>query len=334
MAKLTLLRQIRLIVRQRRKKKRKGAAEAMLWYVIQTYTGKEEKLVEMIRRIVPKELYGECFVTYHEQMRHRQQENQIHIERVFPGYVFITSDEPDRLFLCLKNVPAMSKLISDGTYIFLPLAPEEAAVLEEILDKQHVIRLSYVETDGRDHVAYVSGPLRSCLSRIENYQFRKRFAAVRLTLAGEEKHIRLGIILRDDVCRELAYGKVEAPIRVPERYRIPEIEPDSSDDMPGAGDWKNLQRPENQENLRESGDRRNLPGVRDRKNMQGAGNGSPEDTAELGAGDRVTVVSGVFAGMPAMVYQIRKHEVKIGVHFFGRDTTTEVPLECVRKTVA
>ena len=37
----------------------------MQWYVLQTRTGEEEKLVEMIRRIVPHPLYGECFVIYH-----------------------------------------------------------------------------------------------------------------------------------------------------------------------------------------------------------------------------------------------------------------------------
>ena len=71
----------------------------MPWYVIQTYTGNEERLVEMIRRIVPRQHYGECFVIYSEQLRRRQQENQIHVLRLFPGYVFISSDEIEQLFV-------------------------------------------------------------------------------------------------------------------------------------------------------------------------------------------------------------------------------------------
>lgn len=256
----------------------------MLWYVIQTYTGKEEKLVEMVRRVVPRNLYGKCFVAYHEQLRRRQQENQLHIERIFPGYVFITSDQPEPLFLCLKKVPAMSKLISDGDYTFLPLAAEEMNVLEEILDETCVIRLSYIETDGKDHVSYISGPLEACRQRVESYQFRKRFATIQLTLAGEKKNVRLGIILPDDVSRELAYGKVEAPIQVPERYRIP------------------------------------VP--------------VPQVIPEFEPGDAVTVINGIFAGMPAMVYQVRKQNVKIGVHFFSRDMTMEVPAVFLKKTVA
>ncbi len=192
----------------------------MLWYVIQTYTGREEKLVEMIRRIIPAELYGECFVVYHEQLRSRKHENQVHVERIFPGYAFITSREPERLFLSLKSVPAMSKMMAVGEFYFTPLESSEAEFLGRILDADHVVRLSYVATDGHDHVSYISGPLSLCGGRIQDYHFRKRCAAVRLKIAGQTKVVRLGIILNDDIRREVAYGKIEAPIQTPEKYRI------------------------------------------------------------------------------------------------------------------
>lgn len=190
----------------------------MLWYVIQTYTGREEKLVEMIHRILPADLYGECFVAYHEQLRSRKQENQVHVERIFPGYAFITSDAPEAMFHYLKKVPAMSKLLSNGEFYFLPLEQAEAGFMDQIMDENHVIRLSYVATDGRNHVSYRSGPLESCGSRILEYQFRKRYALVRVNIAGQEKRIRMGIILNDDIRREVLYGKVEAPILTPVRY--------------------------------------------------------------------------------------------------------------------
>ena len=256
----------------------------MLWYVIQTYTGREEKLLCMLRRMVPRRLYGDCFVAYHEQLRHRQQENQIHIERIFPGYVFITSDVPDELFLFLKNVPAMSKMISDGEFYFLPLDPVEAHFLEEIMDGDHVIRLSYVATDGRDHVTYVTGPLEAALKeeekRVTGYHFRLRYARVRLALAGEEKEVRMGIILDNDVRRELTYGKVEAPIAVPEKYRLIPHETEHHD---------------------------------------------------FTQGETVRVIRGTFAPSTAMIYQVKKHSVVIGVKLFGRDTPSEVSFGDIEK---
>ena len=199
---------------------RKGVQADMPWYVIQTYTGGEEKLVELIRRIVPKEFYGDCFVVYHEQLRHRQQENQIHVLRLFPGYIFISSGDIEQLFRYLKTVPAMSKIMTSGDFNFTPLWNGEAEFLLRIMDEDHIVRLSYVATDGRDHVTWLSGPLERCRDQIRSYRFRKRYAVVRLSLEGQEKEAKLGIILNDDIRREIAYGKVEAAVEKPERYTV------------------------------------------------------------------------------------------------------------------
>lgn len=193
----------------------------MLWYAIQTYTGKEEKLAEMLRLIVPKECIGECFVPYFEQLHCWHQQNQIRVLRLFPGYIFLASDDIGDLYQRLKQVPAMTKIMTAGAFEFSPLYDGEAEFLLQMMDADRIVRLTYVATDGRNHVSYLSGPLEKCRDHIRNYQFRKRFAQVQLQIAGQEKTARVGIILNDDVRREIAYGKVEAPVRTPEKYETP-----------------------------------------------------------------------------------------------------------------
>lgn len=192
----------------------------MPWYVIQTYTGREEQLVRMIRRQVPDQCYGQCFVAYYEQLRDRKQENQIHILRLFPGYIFISCNDIILLFRHLKMIPVMSKIISTGAFVFTPLHKEEVEFLLHVIDTEHIVRLTYVATDGRDHVSYLSGPLDNCRDRIQSYRFRDRYAKVKLKIAGEEKIVRMGIILNDDVRREMKYGKVEVPTSAPEEYKV------------------------------------------------------------------------------------------------------------------
>ena len=200
----------------------------MLWYVIQTFTGKEEKLVEMIRRVVPDELYGECFVAYFEQLWHSRQTNQVHILRLFPGYVFITTDDIERVYQSLKNVPAMSKIVASDAFAFSPLYEREAEFLRDIMDESHVVRLSYAATDGRNHVSYLSGPLEKCKGNILAYEFGRRYALVRLQIADQDKDVRLGIILNNDIRREMTFGKVEALIAMPERYRLTPAAPEEN----------------------------------------------------------------------------------------------------------
>lgn len=192
----------------------------MLWYVLQTKTGGEEKLVEMIHRMVPADLYGECFVIYHEQLWRRQQQTFIHVKRAFPGYVFITSREPEALFFCLKKLPAMTKMMVDEEKFFLSLELQESAFLQRMTNKQHVIGLSYLETNGEGNILQVLGPLRSCVSEIVRLRFGKRYVIVRIKLLGKEKEILLGIMLKEDVGQEIKYGRGEAPMRFPESYGV------------------------------------------------------------------------------------------------------------------
>lgn len=192
----------------------------ILWYVLQTKTGEEEKLAELIYKMVPKELYGECFVIYQEQLWRRQKQNYIHVKRAFPGYVFITSKEPEALFFCMKKVPVMAKLMADDESFFLFVEKEEAEFLQKIMDQNHVIGLSYLLTDGKGNIQQVSGPLEACVSQIVRCQYGKRYVLVRLKLLGKEKAILLGIVLKEDLDQELRYGKVEAPVNGMERRRF------------------------------------------------------------------------------------------------------------------
>ncbi len=127
-----------------------------MWYVLQTMTGKEEELVRMIRTIVPQDLYEDCFVAYYERIWRRQQQSIVHVERLFPGYLFILTNQPNELFFQLKRVPAMSKLMADGNFTFLSLETGEAEFLEELLHADHIAHLSYVKTDGKGKVLQVS----------------------------------------------------------------------------------------------------------------------------------------------------------------------------------
>ena len=281
----------------------------MPWYVIQTYTGNEEKLVEMIRRIVPGQYYGDCFTVYHEQLRHRRQENQIHVLRLFPGYVFISSGEIEQLFSYLKKIPAMSKIMASDDFTFTPLYQREAEFLLDIMDTDHIIRLSYVATDGRDHVTYLSGPLEKCRDQIQSYRFRKRYAAVRLTLDGREKEVKLGIILNNDVRREIAYGKIEAAVRLPEKYSIPL----SGDTLSNGA----LSDDALQSNALANG-------------KTGIASGKKCETG-LQTGDKVLVMEGAFEGSVAAVSQVKKDTLKLSVQMFGREMSVEVPAESVKR---
>ncbi len=191
-----------------------------MWYVLQTMTGKEEDLVQLIKEIVPSEWYSNCFVAYYERVWRKQQESFVHVERLFPGYVFIISDVPKQLYMCLKDVPAMSKIIGDGGFNFIPLEEDEEAFFQKMLVDQRIVRLSYVELDGKSHILRVSGPLKEYTSAIVRAQYKKRYVIIKVKMMGAYKTIALGVILKEDIQQEIRYGKIEAPAEMPELYQL------------------------------------------------------------------------------------------------------------------
>ncbi len=193
-----------------------------MWYVLQTLTGKEEELVRMIKKIVPCELYSDCFVAYYERVWRKQGKSVIHIERLFPGYVFVITDKTEELFWQLKNVPAMTKLISDGSFTFLPLEEEEEMFLQDMLGEKRIIQLSYVKVHGRDNVEVISHPLKKYKDQVMRYQLKKRYVIIKLKMLGRDKTAALGLILDEDIRQEIKYGKVEMPQSKPKEYTLPE----------------------------------------------------------------------------------------------------------------
>lgn len=191
-----------------------------MWYVLQTLTGKEEELTRMVNKIIPHELYSDCFVAYYERIWRRQGQSIVHIERLFPGYVFIVSPRPIELFHALKKVSAMSKLISDGFFTFLALEKEEEEFLQDMLGDNRIVSLSYVKTDGRGNVDIVSEPLKHYISQVVRFQLKKRYVILKLRMLGKDKTIVLGIILNEDIRQEIIYGKVEIPLKIPTVYSV------------------------------------------------------------------------------------------------------------------
>lgn len=267
-----------------------------MWYVLQTMTGQEEELVHMIREVVPDHVYSDCFVAYYERVWRRQQQSIVHVERLFPGYVFIVSDNPNELYLELKRVPAMSKLVSAGKFEFLPIEKEEETFFHALLTEERIVRLSYVETDGKGHVFRISGPLKQFADQVVKFQFKKRYAVIRFHMLGTEKTGTLGIILREDVRQEIAYGKVEAPIAVPERY--------TAEGAP-------------------------VPRRKDSGSVSVSASAATEFD-DLAVGDRVEVMSGMLESVVGVVWKVKKTTVEVGVRLFGQDMAMEVARVDVR----
>ena len=169
-----------------------------MWYVIQTQTGGEEKLVELIEKMIPKEHYEECFCMIRECVKKTENGYQILKRPLFPAYIFVVTDHPERLFIELKRVPKLTKLLSDQEDTFYNVSEEEEIFLKNVQNEEHVVRRSLVQVDQEGTIVKAEGAVGVYLKNIVRQRLRKRYVCVEQEFLGEKRKIYLGIKLESD----------------------------------------------------------------------------------------------------------------------------------------
>ena len=206
------------------------------WYLLKTWAGREEELVREVQKIVPPQMYEECFVIWQERIWRKQQKSIVHMEPLFPGCVFLTCREREAgtegkdlpgnedaagnkaiagnkavtengLFLpFLEKIPAAAQMMAGGIFTIFPMTGEDGQFLEKISGNEHVVRLSYVQKDEEGNICKLSEPLKVFQGQVERFQLKKRYAMVRHRLWGEERTFVLGIVLNEDGGEKFRYN--------------------------------------------------------------------------------------------------------------------------------
>jgi transcriptional antiterminator NusG len=199
-----------------------------LYYVLQIAPGMEVRTEILIRGLLGNDLCQRCFHPMrHVRKKFRGEWRDCH-EKLLPGYVFILSDSIEELYLGLKQVPMLTKMLGKDEEVFVALREEEVEWLTKLMggyeeegtndgekkesqdgtekreqedrvtvwerDKEAEIGLSQVMMKG-DQITILSGPLKSMEGRIKKVNLHKRIAEVEVEFMGRKTILYLGIEL-------------------------------------------------------------------------------------------------------------------------------------------
>ena len=166
------------------------------WYVIQTMSGKEDILIRYIEEYVDSSVVKECFIPKRERKKKIDGKWRVITEKLFRGYIFVVTGEPVGLFFALKQIPMLSKLLSDGEYTFEKLNNKEVDFISRIGSGRpdHISKISKVEFDEYsegDEVVYIEGDLKSFEGQIKRFDKHRRVAVVETELFGRKTEVYL-----------------------------------------------------------------------------------------------------------------------------------------------
>ena len=162
-----------------------------MWYAIQVRTGNEENIRQQCEKLIESEILERCFIPYYEQMKRYQ--GRWHRERkiLFPGYVFLVSDEKEKLPFALRRVIGLTKLIKADDEI-IPLTEDEVDFLLEFGKDEQVVEMSKgIIVD--DKVIIQSGPLKGNEGLIRKIDRHKRKAWLEVNMLGRVVEAQVGL---------------------------------------------------------------------------------------------------------------------------------------------
>lgn len=162
-----------------------------MWYVVQVRTGTEENIRIQCERRIPRELLTECFIPYYEEPRKIDGEWIKQKKVLFPGYVFAVTDDVEELFLQLKAVSGLTKLIGAGEDI-IALTDGEREFIESFGGDEKVVEMSTGIIEG-DRIIVQTGPLMGREGYIKKIDRHKRKAWLEFPMFGSMQRVQVGL---------------------------------------------------------------------------------------------------------------------------------------------
>ena len=161
------------------------------WYAVQVRTGREEAVLQLSKKMIDESVLKECFIPYYERMKRFQGEWHKEQYILFPGYIFLVTEQVDVLFWELKKVPGLTRILGDGME-FVPIKEDEKVFLQKMGGSSHLAEMSKGIIEG-DKVIIMSGPLSKFKGKITSIDRHKRLAVIQIEMFGRWMDVKIGL---------------------------------------------------------------------------------------------------------------------------------------------
>ena len=150
-----------------------------MWYVMQVRTGREEETLSMVHQCAADSHMGVCFLPKYEQKKKFAGDWHLVQALLFPGYVFVETEEIEKFYMGLKQVPKLTKILGTGE-CWTSIIDEDLRVLERLLDEEKVAAVPGTAFGAcgegflRVSYAYSLDDLREAIARLGRFVERLR----------------------------------------------------------------------------------------------------------------------------------------------------------------
>lgn len=162
-----------------------------MWCVMQVRQGSEESIRRQCREKLPSDLVKNCYVFYYKEKKHIQGEWVVQEKLLFPGYVFMVTEEADRLSDELLRLKGRTRLLETNSQV-AALSEAEVDFLKDFGGREQTVEMSEGIIE-HSKIKVYSGPLVGKENYIRKIDRHKRRAFLEMPMLGERRRIQVGL---------------------------------------------------------------------------------------------------------------------------------------------
>lgn len=168
---------------------------ALRWYVVQAYSGYENKvknlLVERIEREGLSDRFGEVLVPTEEIVEMRAGQQRKSERKFFPGYVLVEMDMDDETWHLVKNTPRVLGFIGGTADRPAPITEKEAnEILQRVEDSTDKPKPKILFEPG-EVIRVTDGPFADFNGVVEKVDYDKSRVKVSVSIFGRSTPVDL-----------------------------------------------------------------------------------------------------------------------------------------------
>lgn len=177
------------------KQEEKKEPEGKAWYVIQSYSGYENKVKKNLeQRIESMKMEDQIFrvlVPTEEEIEVRSGHRQTTERRIFPGYVLVEMIMTDDSWYVVRNTPRVIGFVGEGNKP-TPLRPEEVnRIIKRMETKAPRVKVTFRRGQ---KVRIVDGPFRDFIGTVDEIDEEKERVHVLVSFFGRETPVELDFL--------------------------------------------------------------------------------------------------------------------------------------------
>ena len=175
-----------------KKEEKKEEKNERKWYVVQTYSGQEERVKESIDRNVQnmnmQHKVFQILVPTEETIELKEGKRVEKVRKMFPGYVFIDMILDDESWYVIRGTPGVAKFI--GTKVMpTPVSDREMQrVLKQIGVKEEKLEVTFEKGEA---VRIISGPFRGYTGTIDEVNTQKGKLKTLISIFGRDTPVEV-----------------------------------------------------------------------------------------------------------------------------------------------